>query len=403
MKLSITGMGVVSPAGVGKEIFYESLTNGRTGIDIYTADPLIRKAGIVKDFDVRLYTKKYKQVRSLAAVTHYAIAASKMAAEEGRFSSRATDPYISGIITGCNYQADDNHTHSIIRAYEKSLAENGEIDSLKLMQNGLLEIPALYLLTAVPNIPSFACSFELSLHGYCSTIISGSNSFFETLIEADIAMGRNMADSIFCGSTDSLISPIDIMTIVPPDATTADDCAETIPGEGSVFFLIDDTQIAEKNQWNIYADIVSCTGNLFHGCEDIEKNIERSLCQANLAAADIDAIVVSEGTGRVLSKPALESIAGCFTQKTSSIPISSPLPYVGYTRAAAGAFDLAFGIFMVETGKIPPMLQPVDTSCCAPLFCDKEFSIEKDCRTVLVINIGLAGCVYSAILRKRER
>lgn len=403
MKLSITGMGVVSPAGVGKEIFYENLSNGRTGIDTCAADPLIRKAGIVKDFDVRLYTKKYKQIRSLAAVTHFAIAASKMAAEEGRFSSRETDPYTSGIITGCNYQADDNHTHSIIRAYEKSLAENGEIDSVKLMQKGLLEIPALYLLTAVPNIPAFTCSFELSLHGYSSTIISGSNSFFETLVEADIAMARNMADSLFCGATDSLISPIDIMTIVPPDATTAEECAATIPGEGSIFFLIDDTKIAEKNEWKIYAEIVSCTGNLFHGFEDIEKNIERSLCQANLAAAEIDAIVVSEGTGSVLSKPVLAAIAGCFSQKTPSIPISSPLPYVGYTRAAAGAFDLAFGIFIVETGKIPPVLQPVDTSSCAPLFCDEKFSIAKDCGTVLIINVGLAGCVFSAILRKRER
>jgi 3-oxoacyl-[acyl-carrier-protein] synthase II len=402
MKLSITGMGVVSPAGVGKESFYESLTNGRTGVDTYTADPFIRKAGIVKNFSVRQYTKKFKQVRSLANVTHFAIAASTMAAEDGNFSSREQDCYQTGIIAGCNDQADETHTLPTIRAYEKSLAENGEVDSVTLARKGLLELPAKYLLTAVPNIPTFTCSFELSLHGYSSTIISGSNSLFETLVEADIALGRKMAESFFCGASDSLISPFDIMSLIPPGATTAEECT-ALPGEGSVFFLIDHPQIAEKNKSKILAEIVSCTGTLFHDFEDITKNIERSLSQANLAAADIDAIVATEGTRNILSQPVLESIAGCFTQKSPAIPICSSLPYVGYTRAAVGAFDLAFGVFILETGKIPPMLQPVDTSSFIPLCCDEKFCIEKNSGTVLIINVGLTGCVYSTIIRKPER
>lgn len=402
MKLSITGMGVVSPAGIGKENFYESLTHGRTGVDLYAANPFIRKAAIVKDFSVRQYTENFKQVRPLSNVSHFAIAASTMAAEDGNFTSRESDYYKTGIITGCNDQYDDNITLPTIRAYEKSLAENGEVDSVKLAEKGLLELPAKILLKTIANIPTFTCSYELSLHGYSSTVISGGNSLFETIVEADIAMERKMAESFFCGATDSLISPLDIMSLIPPDATTAEECS-AIPGEGSVFFLIDDPQIAEKNKWKTYAEIMSCTGTLFKDMEDIEKNIERSLSQAHLEATDIDAIVASEGTRSILSKPVLASIAECFTKKTSAIPICSSLPYVGYTRAAIGAFDLAFGIFILETGMIPPVLHPVDTSSCAPLFCSAESPIERDCRTVLIINVGLTGCVYTAIIRKRER
>ncbi len=402
MKLSITGMGIVSPAGIGIENFYESLTKGNTGVGHYEKNPFTRKAGAVKDFSVRQYTKNFKQARPLAKVAHLAIAASKMAAEDGCFSSCESDPYKTGIITGTNEQFDDSNTQPIIQGYEQLLGESGNIESEKLASKGLRELPAKYILQVIPNIATFTCSYELSLNGYSSTIISGSNASFETFIMADIALKRKMADSFFCGATDSLLNPIDVISLIPPGATTVEECT-SIPGEGSVFFLIDDASVVDKKKNKVYANITSCTSSLFLHNEDIRRTIEDALLSANLTSNDIDAIVASEGSRSVFSRPVLKAISKVFTTRAEAVPLCSPLPYVGYTRAVAGAFDLTFGVFILETGKIPPMLQPIDTSFCKSLYCAKDVCIDKKCDTVLIINIGLTGCINCVILQEPDR
>lgn len=401
MHLSITGMGVVSPAGIGKEHFYQSLKNGRSGIGQYAANPITGKGGQVDEFNVRPFTNNFKQLRPLARASHFAAAASTLTAEDGEFHTRQPDRNRVGVITGCSGQSDDSNTSAIIRAYEQSSRGNSSCDSVSLTRKGLLELPTKYLLSSAANIPCFIAGYELALNGYSNTIISGGTSFFEAILEADTAMSMRMADSFFCGATDSLLNPVDIINLIPPGTTTAKECT-VVPGEGAVFFLIDSALVAENKNYPNYGELVSCTGSLVRKTEDIAGNIQHSLQEAELSPADIDAVVIAEGADGSLSESLLQAIAGCFPRNGSLIPFCSPLPYTGYTRAAAGSFDLAFGLFILETGLIPPVLQPIDTSRCRPLVCDQSNCIERACTNVLMVHLGLTGCVYSTIVQKRS-
>ncbi len=402
MKLSITGMGVVSPAGVGKDDFFDSLTNGRTGIDHWNGNPFAGKAGVVKDFSVRPYTKNFKQNRPLARVSHLAIAATKMAAEDGGFFLREQDSYRTGMIVGTNEQFDDSSTLSVIKAYEKSLNDDGEVDPAILGGRGLRELPAKYILQVTPNIVTFACSYELSLNGYSNTLTSGSNASFDVLLEVEQARKRGMADSFFCGASDCLLNPMDSIGLVHggKEAGVAD---TAVPGEGAVFFQVDDSSKLDRQNAKVYAEVVSCSGLLFRHNEDLTRVIDDALAGANITAIEVDAVVLAEGAASGFSRPALETLAGSFSKKKGLIPVCSPLPYMGYTRAAAGAFGMAMGIYILQTGKIPPMLLPVDTSFCQPLSCEEMICRKGKFSTVLVINVGLTGCVHCAVMRKPQR
>jgi len=398
MKLLITGIGIVSPAGIGKDNFYKSLTTGQTGLTDYEKSPATDKAGEVKDFKVKPFTKNLKQARSLTSASHFAIAASQLAARDASFSVDKTDPYRAGVLMGTGRQTVDKNTLAMQRAYERSLNEKGEFEHLKFAPKGVKEIPIKMLLHGAPNITTFVCNYELSLNGYSSTIVSGSNSFFDALLQTNLTLKRKMADMLFCGAADSTVGMQNIMGLVPAGAESAEDC-NIVPGEGAVFFLMQ-TPENIREDCSIHAEILGCTGTIMRNEDDVEKNINTTLSQAGILPDDIDVIAGSHKAKTFYSKPVLQSIARCFRQKTEGIPACSPIPYVGYTRAASGAFDTALAISVLETGKVPPILQPIDGYNCEPLFYDENSCIEKNFKTALVLSIGLTGYVYSAVIGK---
>ncbi len=398
MKLSITGLGIVSPAGINKDAFFESLSRGTTGIVQTDKNPLTRQAGIVKDFSVREFTRNFKQARPLSRASHFAIAASTMAAGDGDFLLDETGDHRTGIINATNSQFDDSVTLPFLSAYEKSLDESGKSDSVLFVSRGMRELPAKYPLASIANISTFACSYELSLNGYSNTL-TGSNGFFEAIIEADIAMRGKMADRFFCGAADSQVNPTRIIKLIPPGVEQCEHLTR-IPGEGAAFFLLEEPSRAEETGSSIYADILSCTGSLFYKPEDMEENIATSLNRAGRTADDIDVIIVSHEADMLCSGPVLESIAGCFSTKKDEIPVSSHLPFTGYAGAAAGAFDLAFSLFILEAGKVPPFLDSPATQSIWPLRFHTEECIAGQYHTILILNIGLTGCLYSVVVEK---
>jgi len=187
------------------------------------------------------------------------------------------------------------------------------------------------------------------------------------------------------------------------DVNTDDSEKEVIPGEGAAFFFLETPEGAQQRDCRVYAEIQSCTGSLFSSPKDVASVINESLAQAHLQPDDIDLIVGSQAAQAFYSPSVLESMAGCFANRVTPLPIRSPIPYLGYTRAAGGAFDLALAISVLETQKLPDMLQLIESPLSPPFSYDDNH-LEKDgLKTILVVSIGLTDCVYSMVIRRPDK
>src|SRR3990167_9521728 len=102
-RVVITGVGIVSPVGIGKEVFWQALKEGRSGIARITAfDPSeysCQIAGEVKGFDPLIYMEE-KEARRMGKVTQFGLAAAKMALEDAGLSNWRDDGRRLGLILG---------------------------------------------------------------------------------------------------------------------------------------------------------------------------------------------------------------------------------------------------------------------------------------------------------------
>jgi len=346
LNLSITGIGIVSPVGVGKDAFYSHINNGESGIkDLKNS--VITQAGEVAGYNLRAFTKNIKQAFPLAKSAHFAIGASRMAYEDAGLEPEQADPYAIGIVEATHIPVKASNTMPFINSYEKA-CDGGEFSPALFAQKSILELPTKLGLQQSPNMSTFCCSYELSIHGYSNTIITGGNAFFDALIESGIAIKAGRVSSILCGAADSLLNPVDIMSIIPSEAEKPEQCT-TITGEGAVFLFLEPTSIRKGSS---YATVMSCHGRRYKGFEDVRDTFEAVFTDAGISAEDIDLIVGSQNGEPLNNGEVLGGIKTFF--KHRDIPVTSPLPYLGYTRAAAGAFDVVHALSIFE-GKEQPM------------------------------------------------
>src|SRR5690349_13852027 len=105
-RVVVTGLGVVAPNGVGKEAFWESCREGRSGIDRIRAFDAstyaVQVAGEVKDFDVAAYLPAHmkKSVRTMGRATQLGVGAAAMALQDAGFDTAQGDPERFGVAMG---------------------------------------------------------------------------------------------------------------------------------------------------------------------------------------------------------------------------------------------------------------------------------------------------------------
>ena len=154
----ITGMGVVSPAGIGKEENWESLLQGKSGIDRFSRlDPSHLPVSVgaeVKNFNPKKFIKDRKAVRLSFFNVHLALAAAELAVGDSEIEIEKVDPTRFGAIVGSGGGGFDDGpgfedlNEPILKAWDE---ENQRFDSSKFGEEGVPVAHPLFLLKALPN------------------------------------------------------------------------------------------------------------------------------------------------------------------------------------------------------------------------------------------------------------
>ncbi len=200
-RVVITGIGVVSPVGIGVGPFWDGISSGRSGIDTYTFIPNFRAypsqiGGEVKDFDPRNYMD-FKEARRMSRMSQFAVAAARMAFEDSRLS-------LDGI-------GDDV---AVVMGVGSTAFPEIEQAMRMLIEKGGSKVSPFFIPSSLPNMPACQIAIQLGLRGSNSTIATACAASSQAIGDGAAMLLRGDAEVVFAGGAEAPICELTLAWIL---------------------------------------------------------------------------------------------------------------------------------------------------------------------------------------------
>ena len=391
-RVVITGIGVISPIGIGTKAFWENLLAGQVGVRRITQfDPSgfpSQVAGEVPAYKIGDYVPKSyrKATKVMARDTELAVVAADDAFKDSGLKSKAyTDaPTFDGKRFGCNIgagliSADLNELTSAMHVARQGNA----LDLKKWGHEGMTQLTPLWLLKYLPNMLACHVTIVHELRGPSNTITCADASSHLAIGEAFRTIQRGDADLAICGGAESKVNPMGLVrqcllkrvtekNDAPEQAVRPFDSAASglAIGEGGGLFILEEYEAAKKRGAKIYAEVVG-----FGASQDTYKVTEpdpkghsyakavgNALADAKVNPAEVGC-VVPHGLGiPAFDRAELAGLARVFGEALAKIPAAPIKAQIGNLAAASGV-DAAAAVLALHYNTIPGAVNtgsPVD-------------------------------------------
>ena len=197
MRVVVTGMGAITPLGIGVEEFWKGLIEGRSGIDFITlcdaSDLSCKIAGEVKNFDPLDFMDK-REARRMARFSQLALASARMAVEDAGLSLEKEDPERMGVYIGNGIGG---------------LPET-ERECDVLFTKGGMRVSPFYMPMTLPNMAAANISIAFGLKGYTSTVITSCAAGTQAIGEGAEIIRKGLCDVMIVGGTEAGITRIGV-------------------------------------------------------------------------------------------------------------------------------------------------------------------------------------------------
>ena len=408
-RVVVTGIGVISPVGFGKQAFLESLVAGRSGVKtISRFDPAeypVKIAAEVRGFDPAAFMDR-KMARRMDRYAQYGLAAASQALQDSEYPV-AEDPYAVGALVASGVGGLDTHYEQIGILHEK----------------GPTRLSPFFLPMMIPNMASAMSSVLLGLKGPVSVTCTACAASTNALGDAFEIIRRGDATAMFAGGAEAAVNQVGIGAFAAMRAlSTRNDEPERasrpfdagrdgfVMGEGSGVLVLEELEHALDRGAHIYAEMVGygMTADAFHLTEPDETGepaglaMRRALADAEVDPSEVD-YINAHGTstllGDTMETRAIKSALGASAAK---VMVSSSKSIFGHCLGAAGALEAAATILCMEVGKVPPTINLENPD---PL-CDLDYvpNVARDAvvRVAMSNSFGFGGHNAAIVFRKFE-
>jgi 3-oxoacyl-[acyl-carrier-protein] synthase II len=397
----ITGMGVVSPIGIGIEEFWNSLLQRRSGVRILRrfdgtdAAPAIGSE--VANFEPAKYVRPRKALKLMSRDIQLAFTAADMACAQAGLKEGQVDPERFGVEFGADLIAAE--LEEMVAPYQSCMID-GHFDYSRWGNQGLSNFYPLWMLKYLPNMPACHIGIVRDARGPNNTHTMGEVSALSALIEAVRTIQRGQADAIVAGGIGCRNQPIiwarrksyelsqryddPAAACRPFDA----DRDGMVFGEGSAAFLLESRQQAAARGAKIYACILGGASSyepLARGAKPeglaIRRTIQAAIRDAGLEPADVGH-VNADGLS-TLHEDRIEARA--IRDLLGDVPVTAPKSFFGNLSAGSGAVELAVSLLAFQQGTIPPVLNYCrpDPECPINVIRDQPIPVGKPVALVL--------------------
>jgi len=363
-RVVITGLGPVSPLGIGKNNFWQSLIQGKCGIDrisyFDTEKYPTKIAAEVKDFDYTNYIS-IKEANRMDKSTQFSIVAAMLALEDSKLKITEKDSYSTGVIIGSGIGG--------IGTFEKQ--------HKILLEKGPGRVSPFFIPMMISNISAGEIAIKIGAKGPNGVITTACASSTHALGMAFKLLQHGDAQIIISGGTEAAISPMALAGFCKMRAlSTQNDYPKKaskpfdrerdgfIMGEGAGILVLETLQHAKERNANIYAEILGfgMTADAYHITapapegEAAAKAMEIALKDAKIETSQID-YINAHGTSTPLNDK-LETLAikKVFGKHAYNLKVSSIKSMTGHLLGASGGVEAISTALTLKNDIIPPTI-----------------------------------------------
>ncbi|NLW21733.1 MAG: beta-ketoacyl-ACP synthase II [Tissierellia bacterium] len=407
-RVVVTGLGAITPIGIGKDQFWNSLLQGKSGIGYisrFDTEAYASKiAGEVKDFCPEDYMDK-KDAKRMDLFTQYAVVGAKLALEDGRIDLQALNRERIGIVLGSGIGG----------------METFEGEHAKFLEKGPGRVSPLFIPMMISNMAPGQISMVYGIKGPSLTITTACASGTNAIGEAFKMIQRGMADMVITGGCEAAITPIAIAGFNSMKALSTNNEEPTkasrpfdknrdgfVMGEGAGILILEELNHALKRDAHIYGEIVGygATSDAYHiTAPDPEAGGARRAMELALEDGRVDYTEIdyinAHGTSTYYNDK-LETLAikKVFKEHAYKLAISSTKSMTGHLLGAAGGIEAMATVLAIKEGKIPPTInyENPDEEC--DLNYTPNNYIERDICYGISNSLGFGGHNASILFKK---
>jgi 3-oxoacyl-[acyl-carrier-protein] synthase II len=369
-RVVVTGLGLVTPNGIGVEPSWQSLVNGQSGVGPITLFDTegfaTRIAAEVKGFEPSEFMEK-KKIKEVGRFIPFAMAATKMALEQANLDLTDEDRERAGVFIGVGLGG----------------LENLERCTLTLEHKGPGKVSPYFIPSLIANMAAGQVSIAFGLRGPTLSHTSACSSSAHAIGEALRWMQRGEADVMVAGGAEATISPIGIAGFAamfalsrrnddPKGASRPWDKGRDgfVCGEGAGTLVLETLTRAKKRGARILAEVIGygATSDAYHITKPAPNGaggaraMRLALKDAKLAPDQIDYINAhgtSTPAGDTEESKAIADVCGAHALD-KKVWVSSTKSMMGHLLGAAGAVEAGVCLKAIETGIVPPTINLVD-------------------------------------------
>jgi 3-oxoacyl-[acyl-carrier-protein] synthase II len=414
-RVVITGLGPVTPIGIGKEPYWRALMEGKTGVEPVDFPNFdmeqfkTRIAAQIKDFNLHDYLPFHKVDRYLGRASQFALVGSKLAledaeieffpreGEEGRYDLNHSDSFKIGAILG-------------VAAENMEIVE-GSYDNL-LKHQGPRRITPF----ALPNVYTSSVASNVTerfgIRGTTYVISSACASASHAIATSYTRIQDGPEEMVLTGGADACITPLTFGGFIalramstrndePHKACRPFDLHRDgfVMGEGAGIIIVEELNHALQRGAPIYAELIGygMTADAYHIAEpdpsaiSLSKAIEQALVRGGIAPEEVDYINPHGTSTKLNDLTETKAIKMTFGDYAYQIPISATKSMTGHLIGAAGGAEAISSILTIKRGVIHPTVnyEFPDPEC--DLDYVPEGPRKKEVRTALSISAGFGG------------
>lgn len=407
-RVVITGVGMITPLGIGVEQSWNGLLAGRSGIRKITqfdaANFPTRIAGEVAGFNPEEYIEP-KEIKKMDRFIHLALAAAQMAMSDSGLKITDKNAERAGVIVGSGIGGlrSIEHYHSV------------------LLEKGPRRITPFFIPMLVVNLASGQISIRFGAKGPNSAVVTACATGSHAIGDAFKIIQRGDADAMIAGGTEAVITPLGIGGFNAMKAlSTRNDEPEKasrpfdmdrdgfVMGEGAGVMILESLETALERGAGIYAEIAGygMAADAYHITAPSPNGEGAARCmKMALQDAGVDPSVVNyinaHGTstkaGDEIETYAIKTVFGEYAYK---IPVSSTKSMTGHLLGAAGGVESVISILSIKDDIIPPTIN-LDTP---DPECDLDYVPKQARRTTvnyaLSNSFGFGGTNACLLFRK---
>ena len=363
-RVVVTGLGIVSPLGLGVNENERALFEGRSGVGFIKTfvpdkDFPVKIAGEVRGFNPSDYID-HKEVKKMDRFIHYAVACSKMALDDSGIEITDFNAERVGVMVGVGLGGLPS-----IEKYH---------DIFK--QKGVKKITPFFIPMLIANLASGQVSILTGAKGPNSCVVTACATGTHSIGEATRLIQYGDADAMFAGGTESVITPLCIggfnaakalshRNDDPQGASRPFDRDRDgfVIGEGCGVVMLEELEAAKKRGAKIYGEVIGygLNGDAYHitatapNGEGASRCLKLALNNAGVNKEDVD-YINAHGTSTGADATETKAIKTTFGNHAYKLAVSSTKSMTGHLLGAAGGVEAIFTLLAMQKGLIPPTI-----------------------------------------------